>query len=329
MCLIIHKPKPTDRIPALTLSNAAITNPDGFSILYLDDGELYKTMDYLEIDTLLDVNRPYIVHYRYATRGKIGVKQCHPYTIKRDTHLFSNGTVGNLGDKETCDTDIVAEILGTIPHKYWNDVLSLTETRFAIVHPNLGIERHGVWHERDGIYYSKDNCFAKRTKIGYNWNSYGACGYDDAWDDYDDSPVDDTPINNTDYDIQDDPYADWLDCSHVAVYGTLKEGRGNHWLLGTSELVGKGKTANKFPMICDSIPYVYDEIGTGHNINVEVYDVTDPTVAADIDSLEQHPDWYERKLVNIELANGDYITAWMYLQPQHTRNMNRKLSSCF
>ena len=332
MCLIIHKPNPLDRVPALTLSNAERINPDGFSILYLDDGELYKTMEYTEIDTLLDVNRPYIVHYRYATRGKIGVKHCHPYTIKKDTHLFSNGTVGNLGDKNTCDTHIVANILHGIPHKYWENVLSLTETRFAIAHPNLRIERHGEWHERDGIFYSKDNCFAQRTAAGYNWNgAYESGCYEDAWDDYDqygpanalDTPSDDTP------DCRDYDYTDWLDVSHVAVYGTLKQGRGNHWLLQDSEFVGKGKTANKFPMICESIPFVYDEIGKGHNIHVEVYDITDPTVAYDIDNLENHPDWYERRLVNIQLATGDHVTAWMYLQPANTRNMQTKLSSCF
>ena len=331
MCLIIHKPNATDRIPGLILSNAATINPDGFSILYLDDGELYKTMDYKQIDSLLDVNRPYIVHYRYATRGKVGVKHCHPYTIKTGIHLFSNGTVGNLGDKDTCDTDIVAEILGGIPQKYWEDVLSLTETRFAIVHPNLRLERHGLWHERDGIYYSKDNCFAKRTKIGYSWNDYSSCGYDDPWDDY--SAYDDTDVVTNDTPIDDgydyDPHADWLDVSHVAVYGTLKSDKGNHWLLGDSEFIAKGKTANKYPMICDGIPFVYNEPGTGHHIHVEVYDITDPTVAHDIDNLENHPDWYERHIVNIQLDNGDYVNAWMYLQPKHTRNMTHQLSSCF
>lgn len=330
MCLIIYKPTATDRVPELFIDNAARINPDGFSILYLDDGELYRTMTYTEIDALMDVNRPYVVHFRYATRGKVGVKHCHPYTITDNTHLFSNGTVGNLGDNNTCDTDIVAEILDNLPHRYWANALSLTETRFAIVHPDLSVERHGEWHLRDGIYYSKDNCFAKKTTYGYDWNGsgFGYERYSDPWDDEldDDTPLDDEPYIDP---IYDDTSEDWLGVTHLAVYGTLKSDKGNHWLLSDSQFIGKGKTGNKYPMVCEGIPYVYNEPGTGHHIHVEVYDITDPTVALDVDNLENHPDWYKRTIVNIQLDTGEYVNAWMYLQPKNTRNMKRQLSASF
>lgn len=80
----------------------------------------------------------------------------------------------------------------------------------------------------------------------------------------------------------------------VAVYGTLREGHGNHRILanGNATLVGTYRTDNHrwnmvslggFPAVC---------FGTG-NISVEVYEVDDDTLER-LDMLEGFPHLYQK-----------------------------------
>jgi|TARA_R100001460_G_scaffold13520_1_gene30460 gamma-glutamylcyclotransferase (GGCT)/AIG2-like uncharacterized protein YtfP len=96
----------------------------------------------------------------------------------------------------------------------------------------------------------------------------------------------------------------------VAVYGTLKRGHHNHHLLASSTFVGRGVTAKKYPMISRGVPFVGDVEGIGYNINVEVYKVSEGTLSA-LDSLENHPNWYERRKTEVH-AGGRVYTCWLY-----------------
>ncbi len=68
----------------------------------------------------------------------------------------------------------------------------------------------------------------------------------------------------------------------VFVYGTLKRGQPNHYLLqnesnGLREFCGNGKTKTKFPMVVASrynIPYVLDLPNAGNNIYGEIWRCT-------------------------------------------------------
>ena len=65
----------------------------------------------------------------------------------------------------------------------------------------------------------------------------------------------------------------------VFVYGTLKNGQPNHYLLeneanGVKIFCGKAKTVKKFPLVVASrynIPFLLDCAGTGFNIQGELY----------------------------------------------------------
>jgi gamma-glutamylcyclotransferase (GGCT)/AIG2-like uncharacterized protein YtfP len=157
MCIIIHKPK-AGIIPANILDNAETKNADGFGITFLDTMETFKTMDYDKARVMAENERPFVLHYRYATVGDVNEENCHPFPAK-DGVMYSNGTVADLGNKKQSDTAVVAEMLDRTPKKYWKDMLSMSEVRFAIINGKGEVSRFGKWHHRNGVFYSKDNCF--------------------------------------------------------------------------------------------------------------------------------------------------------------------------
>lgn len=330
MCLIIHKPTADLKIPSHILDNAEDINPDGFGIVYLDDNSCVRTMDYDLARQLVESERPFIAHYRYATRGVIDKNNCHPYVIETTpewgcTRLFSNGTVADLGDKNTCDTKVVAEMLKKVPYELWGDFLSMTETRFAITYKD-GVERHGTWHELDGVYYSKNNCFHRyQNKYGYGYTHKTKQPLLQAstWEDEDDDWSTGSEWNayNT---TTAEAIFDWKDIDLVAVYGTLKAGHSNHHIISASNYVGAGKTATDYPMQDQGIPFVFDFAGVGGKINVEVYDVKSDKIKDAVDSLEGHPTNYERKLTNIKMLDGSVKSCWLYFGNPHYHDTTMK-----
>tara|TARA_R110000765_G_scaffold2440_5_gene7463 strand:- start:1810 stop:2730 length:921 start_codon:yes stop_codon:yes gene_type:complete len=97
----------------------------------------------------------------------------------------------------------------------------------------------------------------------------------------------------------------------VAVYGTLKKGYGNHRLLADSEFIGKAKTEYTYPLLVNGLPYLYDEMGVGEQVRLEVYDVDDKTFDA-LDSLEGHPTFYERRKIWVQMDDWSKAECWVY-----------------
>lgn len=97
----------------------------------------------------------------------------------------------------------------------------------------------------------------------------------------------------------------------VAVYGTLKTGYGNNYLLQDSEFIGRGETKHSsFKMTSSGIPFVYFS-NEGHPIGVEVYQVSDETLKK-LDWLEGHPNFYCREQIAV-IAGGEEHLAWIYV----------------
>ena len=91
----------------------------------------------------------------------------------------------------------------------------------------------------------------------------------------------------------------------VAVYGSLREGFGNHSLLGDSELKSTERLRGGFTMLhLGGFPGVVLEGDS--DITVEVYEVDDD-VFARLDQLEGYPSFYNRK--QVKTTEG---MAWMY-----------------
>lgn len=264
MCLIIHKPK-GKRIPRDIISKAKFINPHGFGITYLDSGKTYRTLSYKRVHALVNTDREIVCHFRLATVGKINISNVHPFHINDNHVIYSNGTVKGYGSTHDSDIAYIAKnVLPKLRKRDWVSFLELTDTRFAIVDTNRRlVNRVGHWHNRNGVYYSKNNCFALEPK------------------------------------------------TRVGVYGTLKEGFGNHHLLESSEFVANATTVDEYPLLVNGLPYLYDKKGVGEHVHLEIYDVDNKTLAK-LDSLEGHPTFYERRKIMLSLDDWSRTEAWVY-----------------
>lgn len=103
----------------------------------------------------------------------------------------------------------------------------------------------------------------------------------------------------------------------IFVYGTLKQGFGNHHYLQSATFVGCGYTKIKYSLYVEGIPFVVKDNPTSH-IFGEVYLVDDLALHR-LDSLEGHPDWYRREQVAVILTDRPIQTedmAWLYFYPE-------------
>lgn len=91
----------------------------------------------------------------------------------------------------------------------------------------------------------------------------------------------------------------------VAVYGSLKKGRGNNSLLRDSRFVGKSRTDEEYTMYSlGAFPAVC--LNGSTSVAVEVYEINQRTFER-LDRLEGYPSFYNRLVVDTE-----YGPAWMY-----------------
>ena len=119
---------------------------------------------------------------------------------------------------------------------------------------------------------------------------------------------------------------------NVFVYGTLKKGCYNHYILNNSEFLFKATTLDRHYEMVDlgSFPAVVKD-GESFNrerysIDGEVYSVDDRTLQS-IDYLEGNGSFYNREEVFVRPDNIELQTqsAWIYIYLNETFR-NRKLS---
>jgi len=98
--------------------------------------------------------------------------------------------------------------------------------------------------------------------------------------------------------------------TRVFVYGTLKRGHGNNYRLARSPLVGRATTMGRWAMLDGGFPVALS--GDDGFIVGEVYEVS-PNVLADLDRLESNGRMYRREVIDLELEDGSFTEAWMYV----------------
>lgn len=99
------------------------------------------------------------------------------------------------------------------------------------------------------------------------------------------------------------------------VYGTLKQGFGNHSLLRNSGFVGAAMTEREFVMVGSSFPYIYTKEEGSFRILGEVYEVTSRDVERALDILEgiEH-EHYTKEVIQVKLLEtGEVIDAHAYV----------------
>ena len=324
MCLIIHNPK-AKPVSCEIIEEALWVNPDGFGIFYHDTGEIVRTMDHDDACDLLDSGRPYSAHFRYATSGTVGVKQCHPFTIDKRYALMMNGTINRLVSKKSVDTDELCKLLAGLREDRILGLLATYACRFVLLDRKTGaatMVNRDLWTTHGGVHYSKSNCLPKPPSPTPKWSKHKQSDTDSGWywnqwDQWDVQSPKDKVVKA--------PAKD-NGMHTVAVYGTLKSGFGNHHLLADSYCLGDGHTVEPYPMVVNDIPYLIDDAGTGHRVAVEVYRVTDDTLAS-LDSLEGHPNWYVRRKIQVQLVKGGAVSAWVYTIPKGKRHSHTGTNS--
>ena len=108
---------------------------------------------------------------------------------------------------------------------------------------------------------------------------------------------------------------------YLFVYGSLRRGFPNHFLLEKSIYMGTYSTVDKYHMIgqvSKSFPYVvdseteFDDANPTHIIG-ELYDI-EADVLQDLDELEGHPDFYTRRTVQVADESREHTySAYVYI----------------
>lgn len=169
MCVIIIKKKGLN-VPEQVLKNSAEINPHGLGVVWLDTFEVsYHDSDEYDI---LNTDRAYIAHFRYATIGAVNRANTHPFKCGAADHelLMMNGTIRGLGNSKHTDSKMLAELLGGMPRRNWSKYLSQYDSRFVTINTarkTFQIHNKNLFTYKDGVWYSKANVLESHTIAVY------------------------------------------------------------------------------------------------------------------------------------------------------------------
>lgn len=145
-------------------------NPHGLSVYNLNNGELFKTLEYDTANQYLLDNHQneLIAHFRLATSGQRTLQQLHGFNICNDKYLlFHNGVLKTFkGTDLLSDTQEIAVFFANKSIDYVVDYLQTHEktSRFLLVKkstnevikPQCAKWHHGTIIDDKTIYFSND-----------------------------------------------------------------------------------------------------------------------------------------------------------------------------
>ncbi len=165
MCLIIVS---YNQVKEDIFTRAAKLNPDGFSMMWVEDGEVHvekelvmNSSHYRQYEHLIKT-RPVILHWRLATQGPIDLNNCHPFEIRENQWMVHNGSLGfPRMFREYSDTWHFAKYLSLFPWeeyyrlKFW---LGMGENKIVLLNGELN-QIHIV-NEGKGLYDKNNNWYS-------------------------------------------------------------------------------------------------------------------------------------------------------------------------
>ena len=179
MCVIIIKQKAGKLSQEVARTSSRI-NPHGLGVIWLDTFEVtyHKSADF----KVLDTERPFIAHFRYATVGAINKQNTHPFQCgnNKNEYLMMNGTIRGLGNIKMSDSKVLANNLGAIPRNLWKAELEKHDCRFVTINIHsrtFQIYNREEWIQKDGIWYSKDNVLEDNLVAVYGTLKKGYSNY--------------------------------------------------------------------------------------------------------------------------------------------------------
>ncbi len=192
MCLIIASPE--GKSPDLDIVGLAILdNPHGWGVVSAYNGRL-TTAKGFGLPSLLRVIKrlrgPYLIHFRYATHGAVGIVNCHPFKVNPDCYMVHNGILSiPLVDSRYSDSWHFARMYARpyiATHGYSN---LIPDTEHFIRGGNkvvyirrsgdilIANELAGTW--KDELWYSNEYSFPWVPDPAWDmplWGSRSACG---------------------------------------------------------------------------------------------------------------------------------------------------------
>lgn len=187
MCLIVERLNPTHTLTDADLRDYYDHNPDGWGLVTTDGApEVYRgmTLDGLKKTLGRIGTRPFYLHLRMATHGRVDKSMTHPFDVfgNRKLWLIHNGVVNcRPTDKNKSDTWEMARLLSTMldPKDFSRTIRS--EGFRTMMEAFLGnnnrlvlIDEHGavtfnddLWHTMDGGHLA-----GMRVSNTYAWSCY-------------------------------------------------------------------------------------------------------------------------------------------------------------
>ena len=122
------------------------------------------------------------------------------------------------------------------------------------------------------------------------------------------------------------------------VYGTLKRDYSNHALLAAAHFVGEAATTEMYGFYLGpdeyapgepKIPYLLANPKAGDaavQVRGELWEV-DSITLTQLDELEGHPDWYQRKKITVSHVSGKSVSAFTYLLPEAPKGLLQPIIS--
>jgi gamma-glutamylaminecyclotransferase len=97
----------------------------------------------------------------------------------------------------------------------------------------------------------------------------------------------------------------------VFVYGTLKRGFGNHYLLEGAKFIGPALLTGTHVLLDSGFPVCMPQ-PHGATVTGEVYEV-DGEILSDLDRLESEGRMYHRQPWHVSYEDGSEDVAWVYI----------------
>ena len=191
MCIIIVKPAGVDIPPIQILDNCMLRNNHGFG--FAEAGEKpFKTLQYNDFVNAvyrIDIDKPAVIHFRYATHGSVKRANVHPFKIG-DVAFAHNGILNidnykDLTDSETAFKYLLTPAIRTFgfgSKGFERSVEAIIGgSRFAFVSDKGLVKMYGNFVQDYGCYFSntgyKAETFARKNKYGYKAETFTPYGY--------------------------------------------------------------------------------------------------------------------------------------------------------